>query len=176
MLEYTKKYFEHKKQVAIKRAEVENEIEKRRARINRAKKQIARLEERLVRDDMFVSWIDDIVTPLMKDLEQLAGEGWTGEIYGPFGIECRTSIYLRKDMSKSITEQPVFGITITPPDKDGMMKYETGEKDDTYRQGSLGDLNGMNYIKAPLPDAVSEIWEIMKNLFEEDENEKQTDS
>lgn len=166
MLKYVEQHFEHRKRCAEARERFNKEIEKRRERIKRAEKQIEQLKNR--QDKEYAYWFDDVVYPLMHDLEKLAGDGWYGEIYGPFGLECQTSIYLRRDMSRSICDQPTYGLTIYPPNDNGVMKYQTEEKTNTYPKGSIGDLNGMNFVQAALPDSIEEIWKLMKYSDKED--------
>jgi len=161
MLKYTERYLENRKKIALKRQEIENEIEKRQERIARATKQIEKLNKKMYGKGMWASWIDDILQPLMRDLEKFAGDGWQGEIYGPFGIEAQTSIYLRTDMAMSICDQPTYGLTVYPPDNNGIMMYQTGEVTNKYPKGSIADMNGMNYVKAVLPDTAEEIWKLM---------------
>ena len=168
MLKYVEQHFERRKAAFNRRQEIENEIEKRQARISRATEQIEKLNEKLYSSEMYASWIDDILIPLMHDLEKLAGDGWYGEIYGPFGLECQTSVYLRQDMSRSICDQPTYGLTVYPPNDKGVIKYQTGEKTDTYPKGSIGDLNGMNFVQAELPDSIEEIWKLMEYSSKED--------
>lgn len=170
MLKYMKEYKAHKEEVAAQRAAIDKEIEKRQNRIERAEKQITALTDK--KYNISASWYEDVVIPLMKDLEKCAGEGWHGEIYGPFGIYAETSIYLRKDEDKSICDQPVYGLTLRSPKEGDMIPYWTGEMSDNYPKGSLGDLNGENKIFAPLPDTVEEIWEIIKKKFEREYNKQ----
>lgn len=173
MLKYLEQHYEHQKQVAAARAELRKEIEKREERIERAKHQIEKLEDKLNNDEYHAYWIDDVVVPLMHDLEKLAGDGWHGAIYGPFGIFCETSIYLRKDMNKSICEQPTYALTLNPPMREEKnMKYHTGEIIEVYRKGSIGELNGENYVKADLPDTVEEIWKLMRYTGKEDSEDE----
>lgn len=169
MLKYLEQHYEHKEQVFAKRKELQKEIEKQEQRIERAKRQIEKLENTLNNDDCHAYWIDDIVVSLMHDLEELAGDGWCGEIYGPFGVFCEASIYLRKDMNKSICEQPTYSLTVYPPmDNGGNMQFNTREKTNLYPKGSIGDLNGGNYVTADLPDTVEEIWKLMQYTEKEE--------
>lgn len=160
MLKYVEQFFEHRKRCKEARDNLDKEIEKRYERIQRAERQIEKLKNK--KENEYAYWFDDVVTPLMNDLAKFAGDGWYGEIYGPFGVQCETSIYLRKDMSKSICEQPTYRLCIYPPDDNGVMKYQTDECINKYPKGSLGELNGMNYVKALLPDTVEEIWKLMR--------------
>lgn len=167
MLKYLEQHYEHKKQVGVARAAIEEEIKKRKDRIGRAEQQIKKLEKKLERDEFYASWYDDIVVPLMHELEKIAGDEWHGEIYGPFGICCETSIYLKKDTNKSITKQATYGLTIYPPKGDGVIEYLTNKTTNRYPPGSLGELNGENFIREILPDEIDEIWKLMQYIEEE---------
>lgn len=143
-----------------KRAEIEAEKERLEARIERANKLLARLEEkenRLHRPSRY-----DVIEALAKRLSEHYSLPY--EIYGPFGLECETSIYLRKDMSKSITEQKTISIHLRPfgDHENDWMTYDTGERVNRYARGSIGELNGYNSVYAPLPTDFNEILKLMK--------------
>jgi hypothetical protein len=126
------------------------------AKIERLKKKIGKIEKK--RDALpLYSWIKGFVEPLAQELAEQTGLSW--EIYGPFGLSASTSIYLREDMSKSITETETFSITLYPDWKDGVLTltYWTGEITDSYWEGTIGALNGMNLVKLPLSGTIEEI-------------------
>lgn len=119
--------------------------------------QLERLEKRRQKAP-WTNWVSGTVAPLAKRLEELTG--LTHEIYGPFGLTCSTSIYLRKDMTKSICDQETRSITLRPGwdrQHEFCITYETGEMESNYPSGSLGDLNGMGKATKPLPDTIEEI-------------------
>ncbi|MEG1894607.1 MAG: hypothetical protein RR162_00105 [Oscillospiraceae bacterium] len=130
-------------------------------KIIQKQEQLKRLEKRREKAPC-TNWVRGTVVPLAKRLEELTG--LTHEIYGPFGLTCSTSIYLRKDMTKSICDQETRSITLRP-DWDGQhefcIKYETGEMENYYPSGSLGDLNGMGKATKRLPDTIEEILAIL---------------
>lgn len=152
---------EYNRRVRERKAEceaIDQKIEQAERSIENAKKCIERLEKK--RDEIFFSegWVGGIVDPLAQELA--ARTGLCYEIYGPFGLRCETSIYLREDMSKRITEQETRSIYLVPVhDEDGnyVIHYETGETKDGYQKGSIGYLNGMHRKTAPLPDTIEEI-------------------
>lgn len=164
------KYFEDYKRCEEERAKERNlmyeDTERIREKIQVREKQIERLKKKMEKREKayyekdFPNWIETIVKPLMHDLEKHTG--LHGEIYGPFGICCKTSIYLRKDMKESITEQSTLHITIEPPTNDRKIYYETGEVNNRYAKGSIGELNGMNKVKAQLPDTIEEIVALLR--------------
>lgn len=114
----------------------------------------------------YLNWIDGIVIPLAKELSKRFNLSY--EIYGPFGICCETSIYLKEDKNKSITEQTTFRITVEPVDLSiGELVYRTGE----WKPGAVHDLNGFNCITKPMPDTIDEIIKLMhKSERLEDDN------
>lgn len=118
----------------------------------------------------YLNWIDGIVIPLAKELSKRFNLSY--EIYGPFGLCCETSIYLKEDKNKSITEQTTFSITVEPKDLSiGELVYRTGERTNKYPQGSIGELNGFDCITKPMPDTIDEIIKLMhKSERSEDDN------
>lgn len=154
MLYIIERFNEREREYAEKRGELERKIEERRAQLERLQKRLERLPR--------VGWVTGIVEPLAAVLADRTGLSW--EIYGPFGLRSETSIYLREDMSRSITAQTTRSIHLVPMhNKDGefVVHYETGEIDDSYQKGSLGELNGMNRKTAPLPDTIEEIEKLL---------------
>lgn len=138
---------------------IKEKIEERKKQIERLKKKLEKRKNDYYKKD-FPNWVETIVKPLMYDLEEKTG--LHGEIYGPFGLCCKTSIYLRENMEKSITEQTTLHITIEPPTSDGKIYYETGEVKGGYAKDSIGTLNGMNKVVAELPDTIEAIVELLR--------------
>lgn len=92
------------------------------------------------------SWLDSAIAALAVDLEEATGK--PTEISGPFGLRAEVWITVGDDF-----------IRLTPEFPDGKLKlyYDTGEMADRYQPGTLGDFNGMNNVRAPLPDTLDEI-------------------
>lgn len=112
---------------------------------------------------VFPSWVDSLVKPI--------GEYFTKEldldyeIYGPFGMRAQVTIYWRKDMDKSITEQPVKSLSLVPGDlSKGELFYETGKEKNNhgYEKGSIGYLNGFHKDTKLLPNSIDEIKKLIK--------------
>lgn len=120
---------------------IDEKIEKREAALERLKAKRNKMCDNL-------SWVKMLVHPLADELKNLVGAE-KYEVYGPFGLRAETSIYLRKGNRSG-------GITLTPHDK-FRLYYDTGEKRGYYEDGSIGALNGMDNVEAPLPDDISEI-------------------
>lgn len=162
MLDIIEQFNEQEREREKKRAAIDEKISERRAQIKRLEKRRERL--------LGVGWVEGIVEPLAAALASHAGLSW--EIYGPFGLRSETSIYLCEDMSRSITEQTTRSIHLVPMNnKDGgyILHYETGETDDSYQKGSLGERNGMNRKTAPLPDTIEEIEKLLVTIKHEKE-------
>lgn len=154
MLDIIERFNEQEREREKKRAAIDEKISERRAQIERLEKRRERL--------LCAGWVEGIVEPLAAALASLTGLSW--EIYGPFGLRAETSIYLREDMSRSITEQTTRSIHLVPMhNKDGgyVIHYETREIDDSYQKGSLGEINGINRKTAPLPDTLEEIEKLL---------------
>ncbi|WP_195985337.1 hypothetical protein [Clostridium sp. D33t1_170424_F3] len=154
MLDIIERFNEQERENEKQREVIDMKIAARLAQIERLKKRRERL--------FGVDWVKGIVEPLAAVLAARAGLSW--EIYGPFGLRSATSIYLREDMSRSITEQTTRSIHLVPMHNENggyIIHYETGETDDSYQKGSLGERNGMNRKTAPLPDTIEEIEKLL---------------
>lgn len=137
----------------------ENDEQRRKIyeRIKRAEAQLAKLDRQ--RDKLHMPRFYDLVVELAKRLEKHFDMPY--EIYGPFGLNCETSIYLRKDMKKRITEQGTWSITLRPL-RGGWMQYDTGKRVEIFPRGSIGWLNNDNSIFAELPVDFDEIIKLVK--------------
>lgn len=159
MLDIIERFNELRRQENAARAALDQKIRERKAQLERLEKRRKKVPQ--------TSWVEGIVEPLARTLANRTG--LSSEIYGPFGLNCTTSIYLRKDMSKSIVEQPTRSITLIPRygenlhywDDDFIIYYQTGEKTNRYAPGTIGELNGMNNVAAPLPDTIEEIEKLL---------------
>lgn len=147
-------------------AKIATEREKIEAQIERANKKLAKLdkkEEKLHKPSRY-TFIELLADKLSKHF------GLHYKLYGPFGIECETSIYLFKNPKLSICEQDTLSITLRPfgdVEKD-WLTYDTGERLDRYPKGSIGDLNGMNAVYKPLPKEFNQIVELMSECKKEE--------
>ena len=141
----------------VKATECRHEMQRIDEKIIQKKQQIERLEKKRNKVYYSFSWHEDVVKRLMKDLEEKTG--LTGEIYGPFGMRAATSIYLRKDMTKGICEQTTLSIELE--EREDGTYYYTGKNTKNYPSGSIGEINGMNHIMAPLPETIDEIVKVL---------------
>lgn len=162
MLDIIEQFNEQAREREKKRAAIDEKISTHRAQIERLEKRRERL--------WGVSWVEGIVEPLATALSARTGLSW--KIYGPFGLRLATSIYLREDTSRSITEQTTRSIHLVPMHNgEGgyILHYETGEIDGSYQKGSLGERNSMNRKTAPLPDTIEEIEKLLVTTKHEKE-------
>lgn len=99
------------------------------------------------------SWLDSAIASLAVDLEEATGK--QAEISGPFGIRAEVWISVGDNF-----------IRLTPEFPDGQLKlyYDTGEMENTYQPGTLGDFNGMNNVREPVPDTLEEIVKLLRPM------------
>lgn len=144
--------------------------------IARLQKQIKKLEKK----QYGVSWVNGIVIPLAEMLMPLL-ECESYEIFGPFGLRAETSIHFKKpnstaqycDYRLALTLRTEYnddfnykGNYCSPSTKSVRLFYNTGKRTHIYPQGSIGELNGFDFIEKPLPDDTDEIIAIIKEVKE----------
>lgn len=102
-------------------------------------------------------WYEDMLVPLADAISNRLCMPY--EVYGPFGLCARTTVYFFPGEGHDITRDETFSITLQPGfDFDNPeLLYETGEKSGVYRNGSIADMNGMNNVTSPLPDSLDAI-------------------
>lgn len=146
-------YVEKSRNSEIEKQRIREKIENYNAKIERLEKKEKKMG--------YVSWIAEIVKPLAEELAKRTGKRY--EIYGPFGMGCRTSIYLMDDIEKGICAQATLQITLAPTNLDkGEIRYETGEKTNAYAPNTIGEVNGFNNVLAVMPDTIEEIEKLLK--------------
>lgn len=102
------------------------------------------------------SWMDCAITALALDIEEATGKPVT--ISGPFGIRCEVLICVGEEKS----ERKFIRVTPEFPGKGFKIYYDTGETKDRFAPGTIGYINGMNCVSAPLPDTLEEILKLLK--------------
>lgn len=154
---------QHEKDTEVynyKLAQIESERAKIEARIERANKALADLERK--ENALFHPSRYDLIDALAEKLSKHYELDY--KIYGPFGLECETSIYLFKNPKVSICEQDTISITLRPfgDGENDWIMYQTDEKLNRYERGTIGEMNGYNDVYAPLPKDLSEIIKLMR--------------
>lgn len=142
--------------------EYEREHKRRVKLIQRHQKALDKLERKPL------GWIENVLTPMAEAISKAIEMPY--EVYGPFGLSSETSIYFFVNGKKgSITKEPTLSLTLYPEWQYEGTKletftlwYDTGERDEKYPPHSLGELNAGNKRKAPLPDGLDSVVELLR--------------
>jgi len=107
-------------------------------------------------------WADHVLLPLIRDIGCRLELEY--KVSGPFGMRTQCYISLMDENNDTI-----YIISVVPYfQKCGTfiesIHYDTGE----LKEGCIADLNGFNYITAPLPNEYDEIIRLMKERVEVD--------
>ena len=145
---------------------------------------IHKLEEKkeIIENKIKKEWRKDfsdiklIYKPLAEAICQKMGIKYY-EIYGPFGLDCETSIFFSNESKKpsksnkfglckpiDICEADTYGLydLVTKGENEMEIRYATGEETNEFPKGSIGYLNGFNRVRKPLPDSLDEIIKILR--------------
>lgn len=145
------------------------------AKVRKLQASIDKQQARLKKLESKSGWYRQILVPLAEQLSRELKMPY--EIYGPFGLNCETSIYFFANGVKGdICKEDVYEITLHPASRytgDWTVPYEdrfyitynTGERNNDYPEGTIGYLNGFNNVAAELPDSMEEIIKIIKSHF-----------
>lgn len=139
----------------LKQRQEENGI---RARIKQREKQIERLKKKL---DKSPFWGESLIKPIAEELVKHFPDRYY-DILGPFGMTAEISIHFYRigvDDKQKFDGDNCISITFRPEDLDkgelriADCKTNTGE----FREGTIGEMNGMNHPTIPLsPDTTIE--------------------
>lgn len=159
---------EKKKQAEAKRAELKRELDQILDEADGLEKEAAkkRREAKGVYEEMgaldYGNLMSDVLWPLADELARRTGKH--PKLLGPAGLGSKVTIALVDNPDKRSYEQESLEITVEPvfEDKSIFFNYETGGVNDRYRPGTIGHLNGLNNITAPLPDSVEEILGLLR--------------
>lgn len=112
-----------------------------------------KIYERACKENPHASWYSTAICALAEDLAEYTGK--KTKIHGPFGL--RAAVYI--DVGEDF-------ILLTPEFHNGglTLYYDTGEQTQQWQPNSLGDYNGMNNVRASLPDALEEIVKVLRPL------------
>ena len=115
-------------------------------------------------------WYSNVLIPMAEAISKAIEMPY--ELYGPFGMSCHTSVYFFVNGTVgSICKDPTLGLTVYPDfeyepnsitKSRFFLRYDTGERTRQYADGTIGELNDGNVVKAPLPDDLDSIIEIMR--------------
>lgn len=160
------------KELLLNYEEKQNKLKKEKDLIERLERKLAYHNKKVdkMQYDTCSRW-NCIIYPLAEEIKSRCGFKYCG-IYGPFGIEAQFSIYFanegisrktkRCDDSIDICKVETWCLDLKPShDENVEYEYYTGEDDNTYESGSIGDLNGFNKKYKPLPTDIDEIIKLL---------------
>lgn len=75
--------------------------------------------------------------------------------YPPMGLEAACSIAVKDN------EKCIGFLTIVDDNETGKFRYRTNRVLKTYPKGSIGDINGFNIVKRPLPCDIEEVFNLI---------------
>lgn len=110
-----------------------------------------------------IGWYEGMVVPFAEAIAKRLEIPY--KIYGPFGMCAKTTVYFFPGNGRDITKDETYSITIQPEGKE--LYYETGEKVNRYHRNTIGDMNGMNNVTAPLPDDMESIIALLRHAHTE---------
>ncbi|MCK2000461.1 hypothetical protein MZM54_03520 [[Brevibacterium] frigoritolerans] len=163
MMKELKENFVNEMKITLeKREEIDSKLEKNEEKIKKIQDQQDKLNKERANIEL-PGWIETILIPLAKELASRYELEY--EIYGPFGMNARTTIYLMEDKSVGIVNQKTKSITIQPKSLkiNVELVYEAGKRKEAinYASNSIPALNGDDMEVQPLPETIEEIMGIM---------------
>jgi len=146
-----------------------NQIREKEDKIERLTNQIAKLKKKQESIPSPMPWMD-VLDGYKDELEAMSG--LTLKHYGPHGLRAEVSLCLVDESKKDKMGwgEWVYYLTITPDIRysegskivDLKFRYDTGEVDRSFPEGSIGALNNCGNRTAELPDDAAAIYELMK--------------
>lgn len=148
--------------------EIYGEYEKKRAEYKEKCERLERLIEKhtesLKKLEMKCpGWYEGVLVPFSEAIAKRLEMPY--EVYGPFGMCAKTTVYFFPGNGRDITRDETYSITIQPEGKE--LYYETGEKVNRYQRNTIGDMNGMNNVTAPVPDDMESIITLLRHAHTE---------
>ena len=126
-------------------------VEKREKQLTWAKKRRSNLN--------YPSWVDELLKPIAEEMVKQMPDRYY-EILGPFGMDANTSIFFyRKETPGSLVGDNCLSITFSPGNLDigelRLKDYLTNTH--RYSQGTMGEMNGMNYPTVECKKTIDEL-------------------
>ncbi len=132
-------------------------------------KQLERLQKKnKAFNAVYPRWTELLLRPLLNQLRQDFPEyKWDGENLSPMGLGCRVAVFFVKDMNlpeaDRYEENNSMYVCFQPGDLGkGELLFETGEKTQSYKPGTIGEINGFNNVTKPV-ESIEEIIAFMKS-------------
>lgn len=124
------------------RAELQEKIDDSRRKITWHEKRIMRFSKQQVNINR-PWWVDEIVAPVMVEVARLTPEvKWDISRLDTHGLRAACSVFGDTENAQTV------GLTFTF-DND-ILSYDTGEVTHRFDSGTIGAINGMNNISAPV--------------------------
>lgn len=166
---YHKNYDEY-----LKKVHREDEIiAKNNAKIETAKRSITRAEIRRCNIE-YPYWTEQIVEEIAKEMLKYFPDGFQYKIMGPFGIDAKTSIWIKHPEWDLYDEEkkklPMYEFEFSPSlDKNSntnLYKVDRSVNTGEYPPNSIGGINGFNHPNIPIDNNTS-IIELIKMFYPE---------
>lgn len=143
---------------------VDKQVDGLWAKIEESREKIRKLETGIERNKTRMNKVKrphftDALFAIKDELESISGMKCK-MTRNTFGLDCTTYIQLTDKDGK------ILYMTVSPgrdENDNTFLRYNTGERTVEYPVDSIGELNGFNNVKAPLPDTAAEIFELMKS-------------
>ena len=138
----------------------ENNIKRNKAREESRKVLDKRIEElnKLKDSIKYLHIIDSLKPFLLKVQKKLKAACY--EVYGPFGLCAATSFYFLKDKKDRdiCKDGNVLGCITIVSYGDGWALRDESKETKRYANGTIGELNGMNYETIPFTNEMDLNW------------------
>lgn len=159
MSNFYDKYLAESAEYAEKIKALTEERHKIDAKIERLNKKLVKVEK-AIEDTPYVGTYR-LIECLAEELSENLGLEY--RIYGPFGINCETSIYFVRNKCDDICGSPTVGLNLRPSKKNNedWLVYWNGEVTNNYQPGSIGYLNNCHHVYVPLPDKTEDILKLL---------------
>ena len=134
------------------RQSYQDKIDESERKIEWHKRRKERYEKRIRKMD-FPHWTDNLVRPVMREIERLTPDiVWEERDRLPtFGIRCECPVFGKT------AEGHTVGICFTPGSNiEEKLWYDTGEVKARFSSGTIGEINGMNNVSKPV-DSIEEL-------------------
>jgi hypothetical protein len=140
-----------------------------RAKIDVKEKQLARLQTKeKAFNAVYPRWTELLLRPLLIRLQELFPEyKWDEDSLTPMGLGSRVLVFFVKDATLPQADRYDEGnsiyVSFQPGELDkGELLYETGDNTQSYKPGTIGEINGFNNVTKPV-ETIEEIIAFMKS-------------
>ena len=118
-------------------------------------------------------WKENLIVPIAEEIAKRLDRDY--EILGPFGLGCEMSIHFmikglpdqKKDYKAwyAVAFDDMLSLTFRPGDiENGELKLVDLRKNTgKFPEGSIGEVNGMNHPRLPMPETIDDLIKFMKS-------------